>query len=342
MCNRNPQDRDFKGIWVPRSIYFDPDLTWTEKILLVEIDSLDHGKGCYASNAYLSQFLQVSGDWLRHLLADMKRRGLITITESGGQRYIKLANESQRHDHHNDHDETSDDGEIELPPGAELQLTPGREADIETVYEFWNSCGCKKPWHVHTKLSYSIRVAVDSALRKYGVEQICEAITNYATILQSPDHYWTYSWTLSNFLMAERSGGVKKWFDFLPENFDEAAYRGPKREEKPKDQPVVALLDDHPGITETLVKMYRNMTNSQRFEPSPKQRNQFIEAAAMMVEYFKPFPQVDKNERFRMLRRVLERKYVEAGQTLNVGNFNSKYTWDTLVPQLMRELGHIE
>jgi len=341
MCNRNPQNRDFKGIWIPKSIYFDPHLTWTEKILLVEIDSLDHGDGCYASNNYLAEFLQISAERIKHILCNLKSAGLIEMEEHSGQRFIRFITSSRQPDHHNSHEETEDEGEIEMPPGADLQLTPGKEADIETVYDFWNSCGEKKPWHIHTKLSYSIRVAVDLALRKYAVESICEAISNYALILQSPDHYWTHMWTLSNFLMSERSGGVKKWVDFLPENFDESAYRGQKIEDKPKNAPVVPLLDDHPGVTETLVKMYKNMTNSQRFEPSTRQQNQFIEAAKMLVEYFKPFP-VDKSERFRLLRRVLEDKYVEKGQTLNVGNFNSKYTWDTLMPQLMRELGHIE
>ena len=48
--------RDFKGIWIPKKIYLAEGLSWTEKILLVEVDSLDKGKGCFASNKYFSEF----------------------------------------------------------------------------------------------------------------------------------------------------------------------------------------------------------------------------------------------------------------------------------------------
>ena len=55
------RDRKFQGIWIPRNVYLNGDLTWIEKILLVEIDSLDKGeKGCFASNDYFSEFLGVS------------------------------------------------------------------------------------------------------------------------------------------------------------------------------------------------------------------------------------------------------------------------------------------
>jgi len=55
------RDRKFQGIWIPRNVYLNKDLTWIEKILLVEIDSLDKSdKGCFASNDYFSEFLGVS------------------------------------------------------------------------------------------------------------------------------------------------------------------------------------------------------------------------------------------------------------------------------------------
>ena len=55
------RDRKFQGIWIPRNVYLNKDLTWIEKILLVEIDSLDKSdRGCFASNDYFSEFLGVS------------------------------------------------------------------------------------------------------------------------------------------------------------------------------------------------------------------------------------------------------------------------------------------
>ena len=53
--------RDFKGIWIPKEIWFDTRLNALEKIILAEIDSLDMSeKGCYAGNKHLADFCQCS------------------------------------------------------------------------------------------------------------------------------------------------------------------------------------------------------------------------------------------------------------------------------------------
>lgn len=55
------QKRDFKGIWIPKDIWIDSRLNALEKIILVEIDSLDCADaGCWASNKYLADFCQCS------------------------------------------------------------------------------------------------------------------------------------------------------------------------------------------------------------------------------------------------------------------------------------------
>lgn len=55
------EQRDFKGIWIPKEIWLDNRLNALDKIILLEIDSLDcEDSGCYASNEYLSNFCQCS------------------------------------------------------------------------------------------------------------------------------------------------------------------------------------------------------------------------------------------------------------------------------------------
>ena len=54
------QDRDFKGIWIPKEVWFDTRLNALEKIVLFEVDSLDKEDGCFASNDYIAQFCQCS------------------------------------------------------------------------------------------------------------------------------------------------------------------------------------------------------------------------------------------------------------------------------------------
>lgn len=54
-------DRDFKGVWIPKDVWLDTNLTMLEKGILVEIDSLDMSDdGCWASNEYLATFCQCS------------------------------------------------------------------------------------------------------------------------------------------------------------------------------------------------------------------------------------------------------------------------------------------
>ena len=54
------EQRDFKGVWIPREIWLDERLNMIEKGILTEIDSLDNENGCSASNEYLADFCQCS------------------------------------------------------------------------------------------------------------------------------------------------------------------------------------------------------------------------------------------------------------------------------------------
>ena len=73
-------ERDFKGIWIPKEIWLDNNLTWSEKMLLVEIDSLATlEKGCIATNEYLSDFFNLSKDRISKLISSLKAKGYIEV-----------------------------------------------------------------------------------------------------------------------------------------------------------------------------------------------------------------------------------------------------------------------
>jgi hypothetical protein len=71
-------NRDFKGVWIPKDIWLDENLTWMEKLLLVEIDSLDAEKGCFASNHYFAKFFQLSKSRISDLIGQLVAKGYIT------------------------------------------------------------------------------------------------------------------------------------------------------------------------------------------------------------------------------------------------------------------------
>lgn len=72
-------ERAFKGIWIPKEIWLDENLNWVEKILLVEIISLDNEQGCWASNAYFADFFKLSKNRISVLINSLKEKGYITV-----------------------------------------------------------------------------------------------------------------------------------------------------------------------------------------------------------------------------------------------------------------------
>lgn len=80
-------ERDFKGIWIPKEIWLNNELSAIEKILLAEIDSLDCGEdGCYASNDYMAEFCKCNAKTIS--------RGISKLTELG---YIEPFSFDGRH-----------------------------------------------------------------------------------------------------------------------------------------------------------------------------------------------------------------------------------------------------
>ena len=84
------EKREFKGIWIPKEIWLNAELSAIEKIILAEINSLDGDDGCYASNAYLAKFCQCSESYVSKAIAKLQKLKHIKVTSfDGRQRKIK-------------------------------------------------------------------------------------------------------------------------------------------------------------------------------------------------------------------------------------------------------------
>ena len=86
------ENRDFKGVWIPKEVWLNDKLSLVEKCLLVEIDSLDKGeKGCFASNEYLANFFNLSESRMANIISDLKKRGYLRqIYFDGRQRGLRI------------------------------------------------------------------------------------------------------------------------------------------------------------------------------------------------------------------------------------------------------------
>lgn len=76
--------RDFKGIWIPKSIWLNDGLNITEKAFLAEIDSLSNNdQGCFASNNHFKKFSKLSRTRCSEIIRSLNEKGFISI------RYIR-------------------------------------------------------------------------------------------------------------------------------------------------------------------------------------------------------------------------------------------------------------
>ena len=73
-------NRGFKGIWIPKEIWLSKELTIQEKVMLAEIDSLDNGEGCFATNEYFADFMGLSKDRARKIISSLKDKGYVDVT----------------------------------------------------------------------------------------------------------------------------------------------------------------------------------------------------------------------------------------------------------------------
>lgn len=95
--NKAIEHRNFQGVFIPADLYLNTNLTWTEKILIIEINSLDKEidgirQGCFASNEYLGAFLDKEEKSIANMITDLRNRNIVIDRKKfdGRRRYIGI------------------------------------------------------------------------------------------------------------------------------------------------------------------------------------------------------------------------------------------------------------
>ncbi|NGX83109.1 helix-turn-helix domain-containing protein [Aequorivita sp. KMM 9714] len=70
-------NRDFKGIWLPLNILTNKELTTSEILVLSIILHLDNDKGCFATNKYFAQVLNLSRGRISKIINNLLSKGFI-------------------------------------------------------------------------------------------------------------------------------------------------------------------------------------------------------------------------------------------------------------------------
>jgi len=79
----------FTGVWIPSEVLQMETLTITEKVVYGIVNALDNEEGCYASNGYLAQTLQLSDRQVKNVLKTLIDYQLVVRVELDGRRILR-------------------------------------------------------------------------------------------------------------------------------------------------------------------------------------------------------------------------------------------------------------
>jgi Helix-turn-helix domain len=85
--------RAFKGVWIPAEIWLFKGLTPMEKLVLIEIHSLDGEKGCWANNSHFADLFEVKTRHVQSIIEQLKILGFVEVQvdkASGNHRVIRV------------------------------------------------------------------------------------------------------------------------------------------------------------------------------------------------------------------------------------------------------------
>ena len=82
---------------------------------------------------------------------------------------------------------------------------------LKEVFDYWN----KQSIISHRILSDKIKSKITAVLKNYSIDDIKQSISNYAKVLKEDCYFWTYRWTLEEFLQR----GMVKFLETPLDNF---------------------------------------------------------------------------------------------------------------------------
>jgi hypothetical protein len=102
------------------------------------------------------------------------------------------------------------DGNVILDTGKEISTyagtrSKGREVKeveerIYSVFDFWNKQGIIQHRSLTQKFESKIKARLNDG---YSLNEIMEAVCNYAFVIECDDFYWTHKWSLDKFMIPE-------------------------------------------------------------------------------------------------------------------------------------------
>jgi len=152
-------------------------------------------------------------------LNEMEKLGLIRRYNINGNTYLF----APHFEKHQVGLQKNKEAQSQIPPPAPELLQSNTRVDTEKVspkyklkyklnikyihilFSHWNDTKIIQ----HTKLTDKVKRALETAINEYDLEVVQTAITNYGLIVNDPQYYFKYKWTLVDFLKR----GLEKFAD---------------------------------------------------------------------------------------------------------------------------------
>lgn len=191
------EHRAFRGVWIPAELWLDTSLSLQEKVMLVEIDSLQHPeRGCYKSNSKLADFFQLSRNRVSEIISSLKSKGYITVENvREGKRIVERriymvaptggreteqgwsenrANPSRDSDRGwSENREERGSGVRGSERGVQEDKPSRPSDDVRAVFDHWRDTMGK----TRSKLDAKRYGLITKAIASYGVDDVKKAIT---------------------------------------------------------------------------------------------------------------------------------------------------------------------
>lgn len=183
-------NRDFKGVWIPKEVWLNKELSLTEKALLIEIDSLDNEFHCVATNSYFAEFLGCSIPTVTRAIAHLKDLGYIEEIEFDGTTrklaIIKMIRDSNQNDYtpnqNDEHSNTSNNIYIKKEDiflSYDKNISKKNPEETSKIQDFVDTYhGICKSLPKCVKITEKRKKAISKILKSYSVEDIMTVFHN--------------------------------------------------------------------------------------------------------------------------------------------------------------------
>jgi len=199
------EERDFKGVWIPKEIWLTKELTLLEKVIYTEISSLDNENHCTAGNEYFAEFCNCSESKITRAISKLQDLGMIEVLSFDGRHRKICIRQSLRQTMTKsdaDYDKVMsiniDNNQINKKKELLISKDINNSQKVEEIKNLYNSHCINLP--KIAKLTDKRIKAIGSLLKKYSIEEITQVfdIANE-----------------SDFLMGKNDRGWKADLDFI-------------------------------------------------------------------------------------------------------------------------------